>query len=436
MARSPLRELISKVQTYPKGDPLSSTLSQLHPFIPDESLTIAKELAKLFISVVDHGDTEKAAPIFDFLLVMFECAETNRPETLPFAPILAQKKCIGAFFKHVKSGDRRVFRVINFLYEADPADLGKWLKAHSRDLRPLCEVIPASQSEEAGSTLLKIVSSEPQLLSHLMQWIRPTFPKYPLTSALRFMVASAEMRAIIPPEIAPMWMLEHPTCRLGDVKLALDLCPQIWNQDAAAQLFARSLAPDDFADCTWIHNLPNRVLKFGELAIKEVCASVAKGGSDNFMFVRFFVLTFTDPRLVPQEVVRAVSDALLSTCDCAAAGAMQAVAAWSIKFKFQVPAHFVCRLAIRANRDAGAIGTLAKCALRCCCVHSKLALTIVRMDEHCGAYSCSSLLGEPFVFPQFREIFDASRKADLRDYDQALDVIGYFVDYLESKIEE
>jgi hypothetical protein len=83
-----LNALMVKILLYPKGDPLSTTLPQLYSYCPDYSLVIMKELAQLFVSVMNTGDPAKASPVFDCIIHMFTSIDTKRPEIKFYALFL------------------------------------------------------------------------------------------------------------------------------------------------------------------------------------------------------------------------------------------------------------------------------------------------------------------------------------------------------------
>jgi hypothetical protein len=435
MAKKPreLRDAISRVQSYPKGDPLSSTLPPLEAYIPDFSAMIAKDLSRLFVSILNASDTDKVSLVFDFMLLMFDSAIPSRQETLPFSAFLSSKDCLPGLLKHAKANDDRAYRLIGRLFEFDTKEVSKWLRNHARDLRPICESIPITQSVESARFLLRISVADPQLLSSLLQYIRPLFPKYPLSIALEFMVHRNEMREFIPAQIVPFWLLEHPTCFLNDVKLACDLYPVIWGDEAVSAMFVRTAPPDDFKDVEWIHGRLPTDFKVSVPVTAELCTNILRNcGAELFLFVRFFILSFADHSIVNPRVFKVLKDCLANEYDYLVVAAMQVIATWSVKQGFQTPPSAIYAIALRAVRNSGIVGIVARIALRCIAERSQIAAALICNDQKLKVDNVSSLESAPSIYPHFMKMFGNVKAKEISDPSQSVRLLSCVVEYLAS----
>ena len=447
-----LKEITDKIKNYKKTqDQFPTLLSELHFYIPEYTSVIIGEVCKVFAAVLDQNqNSSHVSAVLDCLTFMFDRIVQNKEETKPFHGLLGEKKFLPAMFKLTDKFDARVIRILTVCLQSEPLQVSTWVKKNWRDLRPLCTMVATTRSNVAGHLLHQLAVSQPELINSLSPFIKPLLTKYPVATVIDFMIASDEMKKVIPANIFEQWLLEHTEFTISDIECVVYFHDFIWDSETTAVLFCRTVPSPKMKDVEWIHKRSRPKYIPSEKLTIECASQIAsamrfhpdeqfKAGidcsstRDPYIFVRTFVMSLCDPNFVKTK--GDIVNLLCYPNDWVVAGALQVLGVWAMTHKVPLPAKAAFRIAdiIMRETTTPIIVKMAKTVLHALTRVVPVAETLLQNvpELRMGEKDVMHVKRESWTFPNYAEVLPAIPKIEIHDYNEALNILGYISEYLE-----
>lgn len=448
-----LKEVMDKIKNYKKNhDQFVSLLGQLSFYIPVYTNVISNEISKVLVMILDQNQNSgHVSAVLDSLVFMFDRIVQTKEETKPFHSLLGEKKFFHAMFKLTDKFDARVIRILTVCLQSEPLQVSNWVKKNSRELRPLCTMVAATKNNDAGRLLHHLAVSQPELINSLSPFIKPLLTKYPVATVIDFMIASEEMKKVIPANVFEKWLLEHNEFTISDIECVVYFHEFIWDSETTALIFSRTVPSMKMRDVEWIHKRsPPKYVPNEKLTI-EIASQIAaamkfhpdeqfKKGidcdstRDPYIFVRLFVLSLCNP-----EFVKTKGDIVNLLCypnDWVVAGALQVLGCWAMKYQVPLPAKAAFRVADIIMRETTnpLIVKMARGVLHALTNVVTVAGTMLQNVSalRMGDKDIIPVKRESWTFPNYMELLPAIPKLEIHDYNDALNILGYVSEYFDN----
>ncbi|KAH0785380.1 hypothetical protein GPJ56_010791 [Histomonas meleagridis] len=443
-----LSDLMGKIQKE-SDKALVSLLPRLIEFIPEYTKLILSKLSSKFVDSLKGKTpelTDAQCAILDLLCVFMQNYDPQNPDTNPYNLLFSESHFLDNLFSHVSILDLRLIMVITNCFEFDPMRFVGWIKKNYKAVCPLIKMASETQNIESSKLVQRLtVSNMKEVYPLLAPFIKPILPTFPVSVVIDFMIASNEMKEIIPESKFEDWLLGHPRFTISDIECVTKFYNFIWLSETTIKLILRSTPPEKVKEIVWFHSRPAQSIKLSE----EVLAECEKRLIDNefineesrdddsrrttYHFVHLFALSFADPNQVSEEVMKFVVSLIEDENEYIASAAIQCFIMWVNNYQYKVSPHIAFTIAsIIADREKGPFINLCQAALTVFATTLPVSAAILTEDPSLR-FSNSSVIQlkrSAWTFPHFVKILKSIATMKVIDYNQAYNALGYVSEFL------
>lgn len=438
----------------------------LFQFIPDYTYIILYKFVGKFTENLKNPISDKAtSATVDLICHMIEKSDellqvsknskesdNKTSEFLPYPPFLKQSKFIDYLFCLTSVLDERVILMLEKFYTHDPMYFVKWILAQKHPekspLMLLFELVVKTQNLRVGRIAHLLTVSQKEVTAHLIPTIiRPLLKKFPVSIVIDLMVASTEIREMIPFADFEVWLLTHDRFTLSDIEIVTGFYKELWLSETSIKLFLRSDPPMKMNNVKWISERDPQTnidlsYEMTMQTIKQLRPNIEFTGPcedcettrDPYMFVRLFVLSFSNPKTIGLDTQNLVIELVKDKNEFVSAAATQCIMYWILKFDYQIKPFLVYRVASAAvdEKITEALRYLYMSALHLFGKQQDVASAILQAEEKLRFTSNLriKLCRNSWIFPHFKCNVPKILKIKLVDYNQAADLIGFITGYL------
>ena len=377
--------------------------------------------------------------IINTLSLMIKKKIQNKPETIPFNLLIKSPKLLNSLFLSVKNYESDIYFILLELFLYQPPFFEQFICNSPKSLIPLLETIEIHQNINAARLLQRFTSSNEKILSSLIPLIIPKFRKFPVTIVLDYLFTNNELKKIIPLNEVDEWLLNHNSFTIDDIEVSFNFFPHLWDENSSLFLFSKSTPSNQISKLNWLRlKKPQKIIPLQEQI--DICInSILKpqyNFSDNldeqssFFFTRFYVLSLSNPNLIPIDFHKIIYNKILDPHPFTSAAATQISILWSFFENYKVPSYviyFLAGEAVNSKRDNN-LKTLYKLALLSLAPHHLVIGSILSTEtdllylENHKIYLNYKKVN--WIFPHLNEKIPIISKYNFIDYSYSLTFLG------------
>ena len=442
------------------ASPSADLYSSLIDFIPENSKQILDNLLNGMVTILIRPTTDQKMQkaIIDILYRMIYDAEMNDPNSPIFQILKENVGLPNSLMLHVFPLDEQVIFIIEKLFIKYPNIFLDFILEHPYSAEQMIQVVAVTKNKDAANLFQRISVSRPEVLEKLRPMIAKRIKEFPISTTVDFMIASPQLQNIIPEDEIESWLITHEQYTISDVHSILKFYPSIWNTETCLILLSRTTPSPGTKQITWIHSQPPQELKLSSTDAIVVAASlneprypftiltdksiIVHDACESYAYVRLFALSFADPSDLDSTTIEEITSLCTDKHEFIAAGAVQTIIIWILKYNFKVKSSFVYKTAgaIFEEERTEELTYLFRAFLRVLGMlfDSAVALSNVESSLVYKEAFVSKILDAKWCYPHFKPFLEEVQKLKLVDLSESLNVLGYFVKFLgldESSIE-
>ncbi|KAK8893102.1 hypothetical protein M9Y10_021517 [Tritrichomonas musculus] len=443
----------------------------LFQFVPEYTNIILAKLVSKFTDNLKNPITDKVtSATVDLICHMIEKSDIllqesksskegtdqkvdgNTIDYLPYPPFLKQSKFIDYLFYLTANFDERVILMLEKFYAHDPLFFVKWILSQKRPekspLMLLFQLVVKTQNLRVGRLGHLLTVSRKDVTAYLTPTIiRPLLKQFPVSIVIDLMVASTEIRDIIPFADFEVWLLTHNHFTLSDIEIVTNFYKQLWLSETSMKLLLRSDVPTKMNEVKWISQREPQTnidlsYELATQAIKQLKPDIKFTGPcddcettrDPYMFVRLFILSFTNPKKIGLDTHNLVIELIKDKNEFVSAAATQCIIYWMLHYDYQIKPSVVYRVSSAAvdEKTPECLRYLYMCALQVFGEKQDVASAILQAEENLRFSSKLriKLCRSGWIFPHFKNNVQKILKIKLVDYNQAADLVSFITGYL------
>ncbi|OHT15763.1 hypothetical protein TRFO_42299 [Tritrichomonas foetus] len=478
-AEKELNEVMNKFKKASSTNSVITIMNELTPYIPEFNFIILYNFAGKFTDLLLKSDSEgqPSRTTIGLIIHMIKSYEFAKKELLegsrsqsetadkksaeeiekksqnltPYKALFKQSKFFDNLFDLLKTPNPSVLFIIESFFNDDPIIVTNWIKSQKRiekgKFMNLIKLVSETKDPTAAKLLQRLSVSHPDIIKALTPIFIPKLKTFPVSIVLDLMLASNDIRESFPSVDFESWLMESGKYyTMSDIEMIIKFHEVIWKTESAAKLLLKSLPPEKMADIMWISRMEAQDLELTQEVIDETSASMnpvnvefnsssdCESSRDPFMFIRIFVLSFSDPEKVTPEAINTLIRLVKDPSPFVAAAAVQCLILWVLKFNFDVRQSLVYRIAYIAadTKLPPSLRYLYFVALQVFGTKQDIATAILQADTNLRYESKMKMkiIRESWCFPHFKTMFETINKIKLCDYNHSKGIIDYISDFL------
>jgi hypothetical protein len=438
----PCPTLIKAALKNPKPPELVSIYSDLFAHVPASSQLITGNLLPQWNTyLMSDSFPEVQSKILDLLVHMVDRTKPTEPTTDPMPVLFQNQTIVRAIFVPLGHLDSRAVQLIRtMIIRGNAQGIISYMKENRDYIISLVDPIAKSGNEAAIDLLRDLTFMDETVTGFLVPPIKVHLLRFPVTVAVDFMVASAELSTVIPRDTIESWLLSFDSFNILDLRQLLtgSFCSHLWNKPSAIKLLNRSAVPEFLKSVGWIHDQPEQTCEVdaedATLASDTVLRTAGGSqGLDAFRFVRLYILSLLNSRSLPPETVETVFKLVKDPCEWISGAAVQLIFIWMEKYGMDVGTDFVFVMTsvIVAKGKSKDVVSLYQAMLHLLAVRHRVALAILMAEPKMRFKRLPDWwLDQPWVFPSLKRSVDKLPDLAIADYCEATRILGYAAEFL------
>ena len=375
--------------------------------------------------------------------------DPKTPDFVPFSHFLKQSNFLNYIFAQSGFNDERILYIIEKFYAFEPLNFVKWILAMKQieksPLMNLYQMVAKTQNLRGGRIIHLLTVGNDDIKQKLTQIVKPFLRKFPVSIVIDLMVASNEIKEVIPSAEFERWLLNHDEFTLSDIEIVTNFYKKIWLSETSLKLLLKSVPPEKMSDTRWMIRREPQDFEVSREVINLACRALTprfpikkavdcSSNREPYLFVRIFIVSLINPEKMTIDARKTIVNLLKDPDEHVKAAATQCLVYWVLKFNYKIDKTVVYRIAAAAVEDniSDALRILYKCALHVFGTQYDVATTILQSEEKMRflQQNKTELFKSTWLFPHFKVILNDIFALKLIDYNQVVDLVSFISTYL------
>lgn len=458
-----IQTIITSIQDSPTTELYTSLLN----FIPNESELILTQLLNNMVLTLIRPSSDPLVQksIIDVMhKIIFE-AESKNPDSHIYLILIEHVNLVQSLMEHIYPLNEKIIYIIDKLYLKYPNIFIEYIIEHLNSAEEMIKLIGATKNQQASMIFQKISVSRKDVFEKLKPLIAKNIRAFPASTFVDYMIASPDLRGLIPNDEIEEWLLQNNRFTIFDVESLLEFYPLLWETETFLIILSMTEPDPGTKHINWIHDKSPQEKEI-KLETKNAVATASslidpKTGfnvtedirrnkiqpdeppptpilfydqCESYAFVRLYCLSFANPSDLDPNTIIIICGLCKDKHEYIAAAAMQTLIFWIINYKLTVETYLVYRTAgaIFEEERPDNLKLLYKAFLRVLGTIFDNAVSILVAEpsltyrESMGA----EIQQSKWCFPHFNKMLDIIPRLKLVDYSDSFKALGYILQYL------
>lgn len=461
-----IQTIINSIQDSPTVELYTNLLN----FIPKESELILKQLLNNMVLTLirPSSDPQVQKLIIDAIYKIIFEAESNNPDSHIYLLLIEHVNLVQSLMEHIYPLNEKVIYIIDKLYLKYPNIFIEYIIEHLNSAEQMIKLIGATKNQQASTIFQKLSVSRKDVFEKLKPLIAKNIRAFPASTFVDYMIASPDLRGLIPDDEIEEWLIQNDHFTIFDVEALLEFYPLLWETETFLIILSMTDPDPGTKHINWIHDKPpqkNDIKLSSENAVTAAASLIDPQTGFNvtedirrkelqpneepptpilfydqcesYAFVRLYCLSFADPSDLDQSTISIICGLCKDKHEFIAAAAMQTLIFWILNYKLSVETYLVYRTAgaIFEEERPESLKLLYKAFLRVLGTIFDNAVSILVAEP---SLTYKEPMGEEiqkskWCYPHFIKMLDIIPRLKLVDYSDSFKALGYIIQYLGIK---
>lgn len=430
--------------------PTAALFQELKTFNPEFSLLISERLKPTIFSILNEKN--KLGELQDRTMSFIHHMIKKAPEkALIIGFWLSEEgdknnnatEMLTRLFKHTKTFNSKVIRLLNDFLAGAPITIVNFLTVNKKVLNPMIQMVVSTKEVTSARLLQQLVVSQPAITKAYQSTIKSVLKKFPVGTAIDFMLGIPELQSVIPDNEFKKWLLSHETFTISDIEIVSIFHKEIWEQETSAQVLIATQPSQKISEVDWIHQRPPQQFQISKVRMDDCVHSFLAAeryngdcSVDAYLYIRLFVFSLGNPTdITDGKVFIQIFDLMSHPCDYVSAAAVQTVIIWILTKNYQTDPSLVFRLSAIAVEDGRPekLKYLFNAFLHVLATQHEVAPAILNAEPSMQFKEeyINRLKSCPWVFPHFSVLIDFILKIPIMDYTETIKLFGFMSEYVD-----